>query len=505
MSAFSNPILPGFHPDPSICRVGDDYYLVTSTFEYFPGVPVFHSRDLVNWRCIGHCLTRKSQVNLDGIGSSKGIYAPTIRHHDGTFYMVTTLVAGGGNFFVTARDPSGPWSDPVWLDQNGMDPSLFFDDDGAVYYTRHEGMGDGFIAQSRLDVKTGKLEGAMREIWRGTGDIWPEGPHLYKINGRYYLMIAEGGTAAGHMETVAVGDSPWGPFSGCPKNPILTHRKREGHPIQYLGHADMLETSDGWWAVCLGVRPVGGSYHHIGRETFLSPVAWAADGWPVFNGKGTLELVMPAPRIGRKVWPEEPPRDDFDASSLGLSWNFLRNPHEKEYSLTERPGCLRLWGSSLSMGSVGSSTFVGRRQTHHFCSVSARLSFDPRGDNEEAGLVLRYDEKNRFEIAVTRREGKRTVFVRKTVKGASVEESGYELPAGRDVILSTEASPTGYRLFFQCAGGPRSALGSAETRPLSSEETGGFTGVYVGMYATGNGRPSAVPADFDWFEYEGRE
>jgi xylan 1,4-beta-xylosidase len=392
VSTYNNPILPGFHPDPSICRVGDEYYLVTSTFEYFPGVPVFQSHDLVHWRLIGHCLTRKSQLNLDGIRSSKGIYAPTIRHHDGIFYMVTTMV-DGGNFYVTAKDPAGPWSDPVWLDAEGIDPSLFFDDDGAVYYTRHAGQGDGVIVQSLLDVGTGKLAGEMREIWRGTGGIWPEGPHIYKINGKYYLMIAEGGTAAGHMETVARSGSPWGPFESFPGNPILTHRTREGHPIQYLGHADLVETQDGWWGVCLGVRPVGGAYHHIGRETFLSPVVWTGDGWPVFNGKGTLETAMPLPRLVQKAWPEEPPRDDFDAAMLGLSWNHVRNPNVRDYSLTERPGHLRLWGSEIGMGDVGSPAFVGRRQTDHFCHAAARLSFDPKSPNEEAGLALRYDEK----------------------------------------------------------------------------------------------------------------
>ncbi len=505
MGTFSNPVLPGFHPDPSICRVGDDYYLVTSTFEYFPGVPVFHSRDLVHWRRIGYCLTRKSQLNLDGINSSKGIFAPTIRHSDGVFYMVTTLVDGGGNFYVTARDPAGPWSDPVWLDPNGIDPSLFFDDDGAVYYTRHEGMGDGCIVQSGLNVKTGKLEGGFRRIWKGTGDVWPEGPHLYRINGRYYLMIAEGGTGERHMVTAASSDSPWGPFTACPGNPILTHRTRPGHPIQNLGHADLVETPDGWWAVCLGVRTVGGAYHHIGRETFLSPVSWSADGWPVFNGKGTLELVMPAPKLAPKPWPEEPPRDDFDSPTLGHFWNYVRNPDAKNYSLTARPGSLRLLGSALGMGGLGSPAFVGRRQVNLFCSASARLSFDPQGENEEAGLVIRSDEKNRYEIAATRRAGKRAVFVRMTVKGASEEGPVSELPATRDIVLSVEASPTGYRLFYQIAGGLRNPLGTAETRPLSSEEAGGFTGVYIGMYATGNGRPSAAPADFDWFEYEGRE
>jgi xylan 1,4-beta-xylosidase len=234
-------------------------------------------------------------------------------------------------------------------------------------------------------------------------------------------------------------------------------------------------------------------------------VGWTGDDWPVFNGKGTLEAAMPLPRLVQKPWPEEPPRDDFDAAKLGLLWNYVRNPNARDYSLTERQGHLRLWGSEVGMGDVGSPAFVGRRQTDHFCHAAARLSFDPKSPNEEAGLVLRYNEKNRYEILVTRRGDARTVLVRRTVKGSSVEEPGVELPAYRDAVLSVEAAPMGYRMFYQTPGGARSVLCSAETRPLSSEEAGGFTGVYVGMYATGNSKRCAAPADFDWFEYEGRE
>src|SRR4030042_2877344 len=223
-TTFNNPIISGFYPDPSICRVGEDYYLFTSSFEYFPGVPIFHSKDLVHWRQIGYCLTRKSQLPLNNVRASGGIYAPTLRYHDGTFYMVTTNVDGGGNFYVTAKNPAGPWSEPVWLDHSGMDPSLFFDDDGKVYYTRHEGAGDGYVAQRILNIETGKLEGPLRKIWGGTGGVWVESPHLYKINGKYYLTAAEGGTSYGHTQVIARSDSPWGPFESCPYNPILTHR-----------------------------------------------------------------------------------------------------------------------------------------------------------------------------------------------------------------------------------------------------------------------------------------
>ena len=240
--SYRNPVLPGFHPDPSVCRVGEDYYLVTSSFEYFPGVPIFHSRDLVHWRQIGHCLTRPSQLPLERAPSSTGIYAPTIRHHDGTFYMITTNVSDGRHFYVSAQDPAGEWSEPVWVDVReqiggSIDPSLFFDDDGRVYLTC---TGPGWkIFQVEIDLASGKLLSEPRLISRGTGNRCPEGPHLYKIGGFYYLMLAEGGTEYGHLESIARGESPWGPFTPCPHNPILTHRNVDS-PVQATGHADLI-------------------------------------------------------------------------------------------------------------------------------------------------------------------------------------------------------------------------------------------------------------------------
>jgi alpha-N-arabinofuranosidase len=498
---FRNPVISGFHPDPSICRAGDDYYLVNSSFEYFPGVPIFHSKDLVHWQQIGYCLTRKSQLRLDHMRASGGIYAPTLRYHDGTFYMVTTLVDGGGNFYVTAKNPAGPWSEPIWLDQGGIDPSLLFDDDGTVYYTRHVGMGDGYIGQAKLDLRTGKLDGELKLIWKGTGGVWPEGPHLYKIHGRYFLMIAEGGTSYGHMVTIARSDSPWGPFVADPRNPILTHRDRPEHPIQALGHADLVETPDGWWLVCLGIRPQGGRFHHLGRETFLAPVSWSDDGWPVVNGNGTIEFSMRAPRLPQHVWKPQPSKDDFNGTQLGLPWNYVRNPYEQNYSLTERPGYLRLKGSAVTLNDQDSPAFVGRRQTDLQCSASTRLSFYPQHENEEAGMVLRGNDQNHIEAGITLRDGKRQVFFRKVLNGQTVDPVHHEEVGSGDLVLTVEATPELYSFSYQFPQGARRSLGTAATRDLSSEKIGGFTGVFVGMYATGNGKESTSPADFDWFEY----
>ncbi len=503
---FQNPIIPGFHPDPSICRVKDDYYLVTSSFEYFPGVPIFHSKDLVHWEQIGYVLTRKSQLPLEKTKSSSGIYAPTIRYHDGTFYMVTTNVDGGGNFYVTAKNPKGPWSDPIWLDKDGADPSLFFDDDGIVYYTRQVAGRFGYLGQTTLNLKTGKLEGDLKNIWSGTGDIWPEGPHLYKIKGKYYVIAAEGGTSYEHKVTIARSDSPWGPFESDPNNPILTHENYTDSPIQATGHADLVETPDGWWMVCLGIRPQGGRFHHIGRETFLAPVEWNKQGWPVVGDNGKIELAMTAPKLPQKVFKELPARDNFDSNKLAMPWNFLRNPYEEDFSLTARPGFLRLNGSPVTLNDQDSPAFVGRRQTSFNCTASTKLDFNPKQENEEAGLAVRTFDGFYYTIGITLRNNKRQVFFRKVIKGQVTDSIEYADIQSGPVILSVKANPLSYEFTCQSSNGKRQVLGTALTKDLSVEEIGFdqgmcFTGAYFGMYASGNGKKNTSQADFDWFEY----
>ncbi|HZK62351.1 MAG TPA: glycoside hydrolase family 43 protein, partial [Anaerovoracaceae bacterium] len=223
---YRNPVIPGFHPDPSVCRVGNDYYLVTSTFEYFPGVPVFHSKDLVNWEQIGHCLTRESQLPLNKCRASGGIYAPTIRYHDGLFYMVVTNVSGGGNFYVTAKDPAGEWSKPFWVNQGGIDPTIFWDEDGKSYFMSNGHQSTEGIVISEIDLKTGKRTTEPIAVWNGTGGRYPEAPHIYKKDGYYFLLIAEGGTEYGHKVTIARSKNIYGPYESAPGNPILTHINR---------------------------------------------------------------------------------------------------------------------------------------------------------------------------------------------------------------------------------------------------------------------------------------
>jgi xylan 1,4-beta-xylosidase len=487
------------YPDPSVCRVGCDVYLVTSSFEYFPGVPIFHSRDLVDWRQLGHVLTRKSQLDLSVTRSSGGIYAPTLRHNEGTFYVVTTHV-DRGNFAVTASRPEGPWSEPVWLDEEGIDPSLAFLD-GRIYYTRNGPGRDAdhpFVYQTELDRGLRPVR-RPRVIWRGTGGIWPEAPHLYRRGAHYYLLTAEGGTSYGHSVVVARSRTPYGPFEPSPHGPLLTHRGRPRHPIQATGHADLVELGDGsTWVVLLGIRPSRGRYHHLGRETFLAPVDWRADGWPRF---GRLELRM----IGPASPPATAVRDDFGGRRLVPSWVFVRNPRSRDTSLSRRPGHLRLWGSPLTLRDAGSPALVCRRQQHLELVVRTCLDFEPQAQNEEAGMCIRSDEQFHVTLLVGRSARGREVHLTRTDGGRVRRIARADLEPGL-VTLQIEASTQRY--VFSAGNGARLLpLGTVSTRSLAAEtitaRTGRhhFTGAMLGLYATGNGRRSTAPADFDWFEY----
>lgn len=501
---FSNPVIPGFHPDPSICRAGDDYYLVTSTFEYFPGVPVFHSRDLVHWRQIGHCLTTVEQLPLANAGASGGIYAPTIRYHEGWFYMATTNVSGAGNFYVRTTDPAGPWSPPIPVAQGGIDPSLLFDDDGRVYFQSAMGGPEGSgIYQCEIDIATGVMLTESRLIWKGSGGAYPEAPHLYKINGMYYLMIAEGGTEYGHMETIARSAHPYGPYEGCPHNPILSNRSLESS-IHATGHADLVQIPDGsWWAVCLAIRPVGyPMVHHLGRETYLAPVTWTVDGWPVIGQDSHIRPVMDGPALPEVRWPVPPVRDDFDTAALGFEWTFLRNPAPGSWSLQERPGYLVLRGHKATLSQADSPAWVGRRLSHMDCSIRAALDFDPRTEGEEAGLTLFMNERHHYEAALRLVDGRRLAVFRRTVGSLTVEEV-HECPQGQ-VILNVQAEPYQFTVSLETAQETTIHLGTAETRFLSTEMAGGFTGVFVAMYATSESGGTS-PAAFDWFDYEAAE
>jgi xylan 1,4-beta-xylosidase len=499
LSAYRNPVVPGFHPDPSVCRVGSDYYLVTSSFEYFPGIPIFHSRDLVHWQKLGYCLNRASQLPLSGATASGGVWAPTLRYHAGVFYLTTTNVTAGGNFIVTATSPAGPWSEPIPVPQPGIDPSLFFDVDGSAIYTTSS---DGAL-QSRIDVKSGKLLSEPKVVWQGTGGQYPEGPHLYLRDGWYYLLLSEGGTEYGHMITMARAKSPWGPFEACSRNPLLTHRSYKS-PIQAVGHADLVEAESGdCFVVFLGIRPNGyPPCYHLGRETFLSPLTWSDDGFPVFGENGRVALEMRTPLPLAPALPEAA-RDDFSSHELGLCWNYLRNPQAELYSLEERPGHLRLRGSAHGLDDVASPAWLGRRQCHFAVQAATSVEFRATTEREEAGLTVRMNEQHHYEIFVTQRSGEPAVVLRRRIGSLQAEIAAHPLSPSEAscVVLGVEANKDEYVFSFGDSPDNLRPLGKGETRYLATEVAGGFTGVYFAVYATGNGQPCQNPADFDWFDY----
>jgi alpha-N-arabinofuranosidase len=501
-TTFKNPIVTGMNPDPSICRVGDDFYLATSTFEYFPGVPIYHSKDLVHWKLIGHALDSKTNCPLMGAGSSGGNYAPAIRHHNGTFYVTCTNYGGQGSqgvFYVTATNPAGPWSDPVWIGNWYVDPSMLFAND-SMYWVSPDNKGNFMVGT--YDPKAKQFIKPLQLVASGLGGSSPEAPHMYKINDYYYLISAEGGTGYEHRSVIQRSKSPYGPFEASPYNPVISNMNNPESPFQAIGHSDLVQLQDGsWWLVCLGIRPQGGKFQHLGRETFLAPVSWTDDGWPIAGDKGVMLEEYPTPNLPEHVWEKETVRDDFNTETLSLFWTFLRNPHEADWSLTERPGYLRLKGSKISFKEKDSPAFVARRQTAFNMVASTKISFVPKTPNEEAGLVIRGNDSHHFDLVITVRDGKRVVMFRKYLQDQE-SEIEYKPISDGDIILRISSTELQYKFWVQEKGKKAVLIGTAATKDISNEKIGGFTGAFIAMYASGNGNANTNPADFDWFDFE---
>jgi alpha-N-arabinofuranosidase len=498
--------------------VGKDYYLVNSTFAYFPGVPIFHSRDLVHWNQIGNVLDRQEQIDLTDANNTGGIYAPTIRYHKGTYYVITTNVSHGGNFIVTAKDPAGPWSNPVFLDSGGIDPSLFFDDDGKCYYTGtkdrredHKYFGDNEIYVQELDLTTLALVGDSYPIWHGAMQdaIWPEGPHLYKKYGRYYLMIAEGGTGHEHAVTIAVGTSLKEPFIGHRCNPILTHRHL-GHdyPIVNVGHGDLVETQSGeTYMVVLASRPYGGYYRNLGRETFLVPVTWE-DGWPVVNkGIGLLENSVEVPNLPKFIVEPVQDREDFDGDSLPFHFIYLRNPIPQNYSLKERKGYLRIKLAPDRMLERGNPSYVGVRQTGMSYLLETKMEFTPKSSEEEAGLILLQSNQYHYRFVCTLIEGIKTMIVVRCFEGKEevVGRVACENPDKSQNSLQVRITANGQVLMFSYSFDGKNYVpvkSGVDASMLSTDIAGGFVGTTLGLYCSSNNNKSDNFADFDYLEYK---
>jgi xylan 1,4-beta-xylosidase len=516
---YVNPILAGFYPDPSVVRDGEDYYLVTSSFAYFPGVPIFHSRDLVHFTQLGHVLDRPAQLDLDGLAISEGIFAPTLRYHQGTFYLITTRVGGGRalNFVVTAHNPAGPWSDPIVLPAiDGVDPSLFFEDDGRAYVVwsgkppappRYEGHMALWLQE--FDWRAQKLVGARRllvdgGVAPGKSPRWIEGPHLFKTHGAYYLIAAEGGTEQGHSEVVFRSDrveGPWQPFAG---NPILTQRHLDpGRPdaVTSTGHADFVETAAGdLWAVFLGTRPYGDDLYNTGRETFLMPVRWT-EGWPIVTaGDEAVPLLHQRPAL-----PAQPPgplptagnftiRDEFDAPALAPVWNFIRTPREAWYDLRSTPGWLSLRPRPVALGQRGNPSFIGLRQQHGHAVASAAMAYLPAKAGDRAGLVAFQNDDFYYFLGLALADGTPVIEVERHAKLAGTPTTtvlawaALSPAAGGQVFLKIEARGGAYD--FSYAYDPARWLAlvtQADGTLLSTKVAGGFVGTYLGMYAYTDG------------------
>gem|GEM_PF-14254 len=509
---FKNPVLPGFHADPSVCRAGNDFYLVNSTFQYFPGVPVFHSKDLVNWEQVGNCLTRPSQVDLKGTDGNSGIYAPTIRYNNGRFYMVTTVFPSRRHFYVWTDNPAGEWSEPVVIDFaiGSCDPTLYFEDDKCYFLWK-----EGDIKICEIDVKTGKQLGEIHHLGVGLGGRYPEGPHIYKQDGYYYLLLAEGGTEHGHHVNILRSKNLFGPYQPNPDNPIMSHfnMKMQNSQIQGLGHADLIQAPDSsWWMICLGYRTSGYLQHVMGRETMLAPVRWEQGGWPVVNGDGTLQTDMKCKTLPLVAMPKDPIREEFDYikrdapkdsyHSLGLpmGWMSLCNPDYSRYSLTERKGWLRLHPSTTNLSETASPTFIARRQTELNFTATAPFDLAHLSEGMQTGITAYAAPLNHYDVVAEKRNGQ--IIIKSNVRLGQTSHSEKEFAlSGTRAYLRITSDKDFYYLQASSDGKNFVELAKMEYRFLSTETIGGFTGVMLGLFTQSDNETNGGYADVDWFEY----
>jgi xylan 1,4-beta-xylosidase len=529
---YTNPILAGFYPDPSICRAGDDYYIVNSSFAYFPGLPIFHSRDLVNWKQIGHAMDRPEQLPLLGAGVSRGLFAPSISYYKGKFYIVCTLIDRGGNFVITATNPAGPWSNPTYINKaSGIDPSLFFDEKSdkayIVYNSEPPGRkslwnGHRSIRMYEFDYQNLKTIGEERLLVNGGVDtaahpVWIEAPHIYHINNWYYLMCAEGGTGYNHSEVIFRSKSPEGPFEPWDKNPILTQRhldRSRKNPVTTAGHADLVQAKNGsWYAVYLACRPYEDDLYNIGRETFMNPVTWTQDGWPVIlKGDETIQFRYPIPGNAESKPPSNPFSgnytfaDEFDTDTLSFRYIFLRTVTDKWHNTSEKKGKLSLLLRPETVGGKGNPSFVGFRQAHHQAVITAKLEFAPKAENEKAGLVIFQNESTYYYVCQSLSAGKPMMQLYQGTKDSLAMMLLKELPVtltGNGVQLRVEPKNSIYSVSFSQDGKRWTKLQDVDGRILSTGRAGGFVGTVFGLYATSLGKETNLKAYYDWFRYKG--
>ena len=508
---YENPILPGFYPDPSITRAGDDYYLINSSFAYYPGIPVFHSRDLVHWKQIGNAIDRPGMLDFSGLATSRGVFAPAISHHDGLFYIINTCVDCGGNFVITAKDPAGPWSDPVWLNFGGIDPSIFWDDDGKawiVWNDSPEGQplyeGHRAIWIQQFDPAKMQMVGEKHVVVNGGVDIskkpvWIEGPHIYKVDGRYYLMAAEGGTSVNHSEVILSSEKIGGPYVPYAGNPILTQRDLDPArpmPITSAGHADLVQTPGGdWHAIFLAVQPYEGNLYNTGRETFMLPVNWQKDAqgiaWPIILPKGVaIPAAVDLPNVAGQV--QEPHYTRYShhfgysyGGAAPLDWLQIRTP-KSDFLTVLNDETIGLTALPEAIGDVQSHpAFIGLRQKHVNASFSTVVNYQPLKEGDRAGILAVQNDDFYIFYGLAMRNGKTVLEVTRRA-GRSDPLDGLVIASQPAPIgpVSLKADIRAGRATFSYGKGTTIAA-DVDVTNLSTDKAGGFVGTLIGPYAYG--------------------
>ena len=528
---FKNPILAGGYPDPSICKVGDTFYLVNSSFEYFPGLPIHKSTDLINWELIGHGLNRESQasstVNLVDVQSNGGIHAPTIRYNKGVYYIISTNVYYDAeknktdmvNFIITANNPTGPWSDPIHIEgAPGIDPDLFFDDNGSVWYVGNQAPenpsfdGEGEIWLQELDLNEYSLIGERHLLWRGAcGGVWAEGPHMYKKDGKYYLIIAEGGTSFNHAVMVAMSENIEGPYISNPRNPILTSRHLSyDNWVNSTGHGDIVELDDGrYYMVILGIRNEINRGSNMGRETFIAPLSWEREPFEWKENKDLWPVVSP---ISGKVEKENDViftnstqinsydfRDDFNSKTLGLKWNFRRLPLENIYSLDKREGFLRIFSNHNIIKERQRAALMGFKQNQTNFEYFTSMNFNPENNKSEAGISIFQKDDNYLNFTVVKKDGNFFIKVNAYNNNKLILKDEQLIPDYKGKIKLKISSKEGeYKLFYSTRGFRYRLFDKLKNDILLSK---GYTGAHIGLYITSNGEDSNDYVDFDYVDY----
>jgi alpha-N-arabinofuranosidase len=524
-----NPILSGFYPDPSVLKVDDNYYLINSTFSYFPGIPVFHSKDLKNWKQIGNVISRPSQMNFMEHRMTRGLFAPAIDYHKGIYYVTCTLIDKGGNFVVTATDPAGPWSDPVFIPEvRGIDPSLYFDDDKAYILYNSDApdnnpkySGHRTIRMYEFDPIAKKVVGEEKILVNGGVDIttkpvWIEAPHILKREGWYYLYAAEGGTSVNHSEVVLRSKSVWGPYVPYEDNPILTQRDLPAdrkHPITSAGHAQFVEGPDGkTYAIFLAVRPYKDNFYNTGRETFIVPVEWK-NGWPVANPDSKeIKYTYDVNFKEVKQQNARPQSGNFGYTitfekELDPALLFMRTIDSSSFNLSKNNGLTLKLKPETVMG-LGNPSFIGKRQQHTNCTAETALTFSSSSADEKAGLIIFQDEQHFYYLCQSVEKGEPVVqlFAGNSDNTMTLLMQVLLAEKSKNLYLRIDAKGENYDFYYATKRKDWIPIkNNVDGKFLSTEVAGGFIGCVFGMYATSSDKPSSNNASFSYLKYLGND